>query len=429
MLFLPVFVAVLCAASPCHGAFDYSECLFGPAKTLAVSVATIDRESGTVECTGSDTAQPEQPFTWEWGDGEQTAGFFPQTHSYKDRRRNYIVKVTAQYADGTSNTVEVPVLFGPLSSPRAKTQPPAGARVFVPAKMPRVRAVRAPYGVPPNLTVFDDSFFKACTRQTVEYVLSVAAAIQMDLVNGDVCTSHGRFEQALLRDPECGGMYSVWYTDPVCLASGDYGFTGNIEWSSFFHEMGHNVTLNSPAEFHWGFKQDGPANTIYSEFLAQVFQHATAYELVNNRDTYGIGRDLAYTIEQSARASMGIVRRSYEAYREDGCHFCSWNDGETERDETVTTFMTVAYKFFEHAEKDQHGYRQPVKRLMAFLQRFNPKWEKAFSAKSNSPEAERFRATLVCAALSYAFQKDLRREFRELHFPIDDKIFQQLLAE
>jgi len=428
LVLLAVFVAALCAASSCRGAFDYSECLVGPTQTLTVSVAKIDRESGTVECTGCDTAQPHEPFTWEWGDKEQSTGFLPQTHRYKDSRRNYIVKVTAHYPDGTSKTAEVLVRFGPLSLTLTRMRLSDDNRVAIPSEVPHLRASRAPYDVPPDLTVFDDSFFEACTRETVEYVLTVAAAIQLDLANDNVCKTDGRFEQVLLRDPKCRGMHSVWYTDPVCLVSGDNGFKGDIEWSSFFHEMGHNVTLNSPAEFHWGFKQDGPANTIYSEVLAQVFQHATAYELVNNRDKYGISRDLAFDIARSARASMSVVRRSYEDYRKDGSRFCSWNAGDTEHDETFNTFMTVAYKFFEHAEKDRRGYRQPVKRLMAFLQRFNPEWEKGFSARSNSPDAERFRATLASAALSYAFQRDLRQEFRELRFPVDDEVFQRLMA-
>ncbi|MBN1916543.1 MAG: hypothetical protein JW889_01435 [Verrucomicrobia bacterium] len=337
------------------------------------------------------------------------------------------MSVTSHHADGTSETESVLVRFVPFSLPAGTTDLLNDTRVDIPSRMLRVRPTRAPYNVSPSLTIFDDSFFTACNGETVEYVLTVAAAIQMDLANNNVVKIDERFEQVLLRDPKWRGMYSVWYSDPVCLASGDTGFQGTIEWSSFFHEMGHNVTLNSPAEYHWGFKQDGSANTIYSETLAQIFQHATAYELVNNRDTYGIGPDLAFDIARSPRASMDIVRRSYVDYRKNGCRFCSWNDEKTEPDETVNTFMTLAYKFFEHAEKDAHGYQEPVKRLMAFLQRFNPEWDKGFSARSNSPQAEQFRATLMSAALSYAFDRDLRQEFRELLFPIDDEVFRQLM--
>ena len=264
------------------------------------------------------------------------------------------------------------------------------------------------------------------TRETVEYVLTQAARIQLDFANNDVCKTDDRFEQVVLRDPKARGMYSLWYTDPVCFGVGDYGFKGDVQWSSFFHEMGHNVTLNSPAKFHWGFKQDGPASTIYSETMAQIFQHATAYELVNQSEQYGLSRELAFDIARNAFATMRVVRRSFEDYRRDGCNFCSWNDGKTPRDPTFNTFMTIAYMFFGHAEKERSGYRQPINRLMGFLQHFNPEWEKAFSAHTNSPEAERFRATLMCAAVSHAFRQDLRQEFRELHLPIDDEAFRKL---
>lgn len=428
MLLPLVFAAPLSHASPGMDAFNYSDCLFERPKTLQVNVAAIDRKNGNVECNGSDSAQPREPFTWDWGDGNQSTGFFPQKHSYENRHGSYIIKVTAQYPDGKTETSEMLVCFSPLSLSADRPPMPDGVRVLVPSEKPRLRPTRAPYGVSPDLTVFDDSFFQACTRETVEYVLTQAAAVQVDFANNDVCKADGRFVQVLLRDPKAGGMYSIWHTEPVCLGVGDYGFKGNTEWSSFFHEMGHNVTLNSPAKFHWGFKQDGPANGIYSETMAQIFQHATACELVNNRQKYGISRELAFDIARSARSSMGIVRRSYENYLKEGRRFCSWNDAATKPDDTFDTFMTIAYKFFEHAEKDGDGYRQPVKRLMTFFQRFNPEWEKGFSARRNSPQAERFRATLVAAALSHAFQKDLRPEFRDLRFPIEDNVFQQLLT-
>jgi hypothetical protein len=408
------------------GSFSYWDCLVDRPKTLQLIVKT-ERDSGEAECNGVDTTHPGEPFTWDWGDGQKGVGFFPQKHRYQNSQRDYVITVAAHYPGGGSNTARVPVRFSVLSLPLSRPPLPGGLRVIVPAQKPNLRPARAPYGPSPDLTVFDDGFFHACTRETVEYVLTQAAAVQVDFANNDVCRTDARFDQVLLRDPKAGGMYSLWFTEPVAFGVGDYGFAGSIQWSSFFHEMGHNVTLNSPAKFHWGFKQDGPASTIYSETMAQIFQHATAYEMVNNARKYGLSENLAWDIAQNATASMGIVRRSFESYRENGFHFCSWNDPTTGGDDTFDTFMTVAYKFFEHAEKGGVGYREPTKRLMAFLQRFNPEWEKGFSAGGNSPAAERFRATLMTAALSHAFKKDLRQEFRELHFPVDDKVFRALV--
>lgn len=423
-----VLAARVCHASNGKAGFNYSDCLFGEPRTLHVEVTKIDRTTGTVVCNGSDTGRSRRTLTWDWGDGKTNRGVFPQKHSYENRDRSYVITVTAHYPRGKSNTVHVPVHFSPQFVSPARPPLPEGVRVVVASEKTNLRPVRAPYNVSSNLTFFNDDFFQACSRETVEYVLTQAAAIQLDFANNDVCQVGDRFEQVLLRDPRARGMYSLWYTDPVGFGVGDYGFKGDIKWASFFHEMGHNVTLNSPANFHWGFRQDGPANTIYSETMAQIFQHATAYELVNNHQKYGISRDLAWDIAKSARASMCVVRRSYQNYLNTGRRFCSWNDPKTQHDDTFTTFMTIAYKFFEHAEKDRRGYRQPVKSLMAFLQRFNPEWEKGFRARRNSPGAERFRASLAVAALSYAFGRDLRAEFRDLRFPIDDEVFRKFQA-
>ena len=429
LLLLPlVTAALLCRACFGKDVFSYSECLFGRAKTLRVAASRLDPLTSSVEFDGVDTAGPSQPFEWDFGDGTTDTGWFPQQHFYEDSRRNYVVKVTAHYPDGESDAVQVAVRLGQLSLAADRPSLPRHVRVVVPQEKPPLQAVRAPYAVSPTLAGFDDSFFEACTRETVEYVLTQAAAIQLDLANNDVCGGDGRFEQALLRDAGFAGMYSIWYTDPVCFGVGDYGFKGEIKWSSFFHEMGHNVTLNSPAKFHWGFRQDGPANAVYSETMAQIFQHATAHELVNHAEKYGISEELALDIAESATDSMAVVRRSYESYRKNGSVFCSWNDAETEPDDAFDTFMTIAFKFFEHAERDGTGYREPVKRLMTFLQQFNPEWEKSFSARKNSPQAEQFRATLAAAALSRAFENDLREEFRDLLFPIDDETFERLMA-
>ena len=91
--------------------------------------------------------------------------------------------------------------------------------------------------------------------------------------------------------------------------------------------------------------------------------------------------------------------------------------------------MTIAYKFMEHAEQQNMGYRVPTRRLCDFLGYFNENWRTQYGQHSNSLEAEAFRATLFTAALSYGFGMDLRDEFGELNFPIDDPIYAQLMEE
>jgi hypothetical protein len=192
--------------------------------------------------------------------------------------------------------------------------------------------------------------------------------------------------------------------------------------------MGHNFTINSPADYYYGGKMDGNANAIFSESMAQIFQHATAYEIINNAGTYGLSEDIIADIKQSAISSIKIVRNSYENYLSSGRNFASWNDPGTPKDETFNTFMTIAYKFFEHAENSGLEYRIPLKRMMGLLQVFNEDLRQRYDQDNNTVEASTFRATLMVTALSYAFSTDLRAEFRDLNFPISDGTYEELMG-
>ena len=290
---------------------------------------------------------------------------------------------------------------------------------------------RMPGYVPPaTLTHFSDTDFGIVPRSTIEYVLAAAASVQMGFVNGNVPLDCGTFSQVVLKDTNLtgGGMYSLWYTDPVSFGVGALSVTGSIQYSSFMHEMGHNFTLNSPADYYYGGKIDGNANAIYSETMAQIFQHATAYQLINNADSYGLSSDMAADLEQSATSSMKIVRNAYDDYVDGGCSFASWNDPSTPTDETFDTFMTLAYKFFEHAENDGLGYEAPTQRMTELLGLFNENFKAQWDQNHDTLDADSFRSTLMVTAMSYAFSEDLRQEFRDLNFPINDLTYQELIS-
>jgi hypothetical protein len=231
-----------------------------------------------------------------------------------------------------------------------------------------------------------------------------------------------------LRDSSAGGAYSIWYSTPVAFGAGDAMFRGSPSYSSLFHEMGHNFTLNFPANFPYGGRIDGDANAIYSESMAQIFQHAAGYELVNNSTSYGMDSDLVFDIKQSLISSIEIVRQAYDNYVASGCPFASWNNPSTSTDETFDTFMTIAYEFCAQAESLETGYREPVKRFTRALAQFDKSIWQAYDQSNNSAAADSFRATLMVSALSYAFDKDLRPEFKALRFPIDDAWYDQLVT-
>ena len=118
-----------------------------------------------------------------------------------------------------------------------------------------------------------------------------------------------------------------------------------------------------------------------------------------------------------------IVRNAYENYLNAGKPFSSWNDQNTPADETFNTFMTIAYKFFEHAENDGLGYKVPLKRMLVLLQAFDQDLASQYDQLNNTSAADTFRSTLMVTALSYAIGRDLREEFRSLNFPVDDLIY------
>ena len=414
----------LCAIGPSLQAetFNFSAQLFGPPSTLGLWTVSQDAETGDVVINGGDSQGPTTPFTWDWGDGQIMQGFFPQQHTYADNARNYVIKVTAHYSDGGEGHAELILYFvaphvNPVSLPAAyvvtipDTDVVLGTRLYT----------------PPVLSHFDDAHFGAASRATVEYVLSAVAAVQADLVNDNVADVGGGFEQVVLRDPGLGGaaMYSLWFTTPVSFAAGDAAVAGSVEYQSLMHEMGHNFTLNTPADFYYGGRIDGASNAIYSETMAQIMQHATAYEIINHADRFGLGEDIVADIRNHVIGAMYVVRNSYDNYVANGAVYGSWSKPEVD---AYGTFMTLAYKFCEHAETSGLGYRVPLRRMMQLLQTFDADLAASFDQNNDTPEADVFRGTLMVAAISYGYQTDLRSEFAALNFPTDDTIYNALIA-
>jgi hypothetical protein len=430
IIFLLLYCHVVLAEN-----FNYYKIIFGKSPTISLRYKSIDLINGAVEITGYDSRTAPGPYTWDWGDGYITQGSFPQEHIYRKLNTNYVVRVIANYSNVESDTAQLFVRFTKTNINHINL--PNDILVSIPNKVPemssRMPAIDSIININyeqryKNLTFLDESFFNLIDRSQIEYVLSVAALIQKSFANNDLFQINSAFNQIVLRDSTIpGGMYSVWYTNPVSFASSNSGFQRTIEWSSFFHEMGHNTTLNFPASYYFGGKIDGNANAIFSETMAQIFAHATGYELINNYKKFGISEDLKSEIQCSILNSCKIIRRFFYENKKSGFNFTSWNNPSTTQDETINTFMTIAFKFLEHAEINNEGYLKPVQNMMHFLGKFNPTWATKFSRLKNSKEAEVFRATMMICALSAAFKKDLRDEFRDLKFPISDAVYKELL--
>ncbi|MBZ5610692.1 MAG: hypothetical protein LAP38_20710 [Acidobacteriia bacterium] len=415
---------VLCvpAAADQPVSLNYQREMFGamPA-SLSLNFTSVDPATGSVVLNGSDWRQPTTPFTFDWGDGQITSGFFPQQHHYT-QVKNYMLTVTPKYGSGTSEGVQAAVrMTAPSIQPVTL---PAGLDVTI-ATSGALPISRISYSLPTTLASFAAGDFGVLPRGTIEYILSVVAAVEKDMLGDTLGLVNGAFRQQVWKDTG-GGYYSLWFTNPVSFAAGNQGFRGSILWSSLAHEMGHNFTLNFPAGYIFGGKVDGSGNAIYTETMAQIFQHAALYEVVNNAASYGLSSELAFDLAQDAHATASVVRRYYDSYVSSGKPFATWNNPATPADETLGTFMTVAYEFLSNVERNGGGYRGPVKRLTTFLKRFNSDWQSRYAPSQNTSQADTFRATLMAAAVSYAVGRDLRTDFRSLGFPVDDATFNSL---
>ncbi|MBM2840868.1 MAG: hypothetical protein HW412_1396 [Bacteroidetes bacterium] len=402
--------------------FNYRKYLIGPPLTLSLHVDSVNTTSGYVKINGVDMGTLTGPFTWIWGDGIVNNEWFPHSHTYTDMTRNYCVQVISHYTSGGHDTADAVVHF--VSPPISPISLDTVIAVHVPDNL--ITLGTRLYPPPLQLVAFADTFFRHIPRSTLEYILSVAATEEMDFANDNVYLFNDKFEEYMFRDPSFGGAYSLWFTDPVSFGVGDAFMQGGIGYSSLFHEMGHNFTLNTPASYYYGGRIDGNANAIFSESMAQIFAHAAGYEVVNGYLAYGLTEDVMVEIKQQVVQTIKFVRSSYENYLNEGSPYASWNDPTIPDDDTFGTFMTIAFKFCEHAENAGLGYRQPLKRMMTLLQGFNADWAGRYDQANNTAEADTFRATLLVTAVSYAFSIDLRDEFRLLNFPISDQIYDEL---
>ncbi|MGE5313216.1 MAG: T9SS type A sorting domain-containing protein [Acidobacteriota bacterium] len=410
----------------CQGAFfNYSKYLTGPPSTLSVWIESVNRTTGAASVNGVDMGALAGPFEWLWGDGTSEFSWFPATHTYTDLTQNYHLRVISHYDGGGHDTADAVMHFVPPSI--APVALPAMTAAFVPASM--IPLGTRLYDPPAELVPFDDSFFPAVPRSTVEYILSIAAAKEMDFTNDNVYLYNGKFEQYMFRDPAFSGAYSLWFLDPVCFGAGDDFIGERIGYSSLFHEMGHNFSLNTPPVYSFGGNTDGPASSILTESVAQIYQHAAGFEIINGYLALGLPEDVMVDIRQDVVNTIKNVRVFYEQYVSAGMPYTSWDVEGTPENEAFGTFMTIAYKFCEHAESAGEGYRQPLKRMMTLLQLFDADLGARYAKNDNTAEADIFRSTLMVTALSFAFESDLRAEFRALNFPVDDATYTELYTK
>lgn len=74
--------------------------------TLRLFDPVIEPSTRRVALNGVDTGPLSTPFHFDWGDGSESVGFFPQTKIYDQGGRTYTIRVVSSYQNGSHSSAE-----------------------------------------------------------------------------------------------------------------------------------------------------------------------------------------------------------------------------------------------------------------------------------------------------------------------------------
>jgi hypothetical protein len=74
---------------------------------LRLLVGGFNSSTGWVQIKGVDIRRPTVPFTWVWGDGATTRGWFPQSHRYSHPRGVYLLRVLSHENNGSVDCAQM----------------------------------------------------------------------------------------------------------------------------------------------------------------------------------------------------------------------------------------------------------------------------------------------------------------------------------
>ena len=113
LLFLARALALLLLPGFCLSqSLSYTGCNGQPASgLLQLTLVSENSATGLVQINGLDSRGPSTPFTWSWGDGTTTQGFFPQTHTYQSAQQNDTLQVTSHENDGSTDCAQLLIAF------------------------------------------------------------------------------------------------------------------------------------------------------------------------------------------------------------------------------------------------------------------------------------------------------------------------------
>jgi hypothetical protein len=86
---------------------------------LTLSIFSLDSSRGQLTVSGLDDRRPRKtPLTWVWGDNSVTYGWLPQSHTFTNTKKNYLLQVISHEDDGSTDCARILI---PISTGRIVT--------------------------------------------------------------------------------------------------------------------------------------------------------------------------------------------------------------------------------------------------------------------------------------------------------------------
>ena len=317
---------------------------------------------------------------WDWGDGLSEDRWFPAFHTYKADGL-YTVKVTSFQTNGLSTSKSLTVQTG--------HQKPAAPLV-----------TRS--GTYSGFSDFPSTFFEQ-SKVPVESILKVTDAQYLSLKK----MHNGMSPYGFCKIEYESAAYG--FTTPSGLKLGDPAFpglySGNTRWEVMAHEQGHNF-FGGTSAFYSVLAVPFP---FLQESLAVAGAFYTYHDIVQNKDTYGIDDISIRSLDFDFTNGRMYQQAMFNRYIQEGKNFDI---------RQVLTSQALDFKMITYGET--YGWQNFQRLARAFENELSGRF--TFQWDGVSPTE---RSTYVIAALSVAFGKDVRQEFRDLNFPIDDMLFEE----
>lgn len=199
-------------------------------------------------------------------------------------------------------------------------------------------------------------------------------------------------------------------TTPYGFRLGDAAFpsdvrnSGHHRWEVMAHEQGHNF-FGGTSTFYNSMAIPYP---FLQESLAVLSAFYTYHDIVENQQSYGIDDNTINSLHFDFARGRNYQGDMYKQYIVQGKNFDI---------NQVLTSQALDFKMITFGES--YGWYNFEKLAKAFEEEIS----KQFTFQNDGASAIE-QSTYIVAALSAAFGQDIRQEFIDLNFPIDDSLYQ-----